>query len=122
MKNIIGADNARAASEETKAILCRMAEDGDDLSQPREIDFNHLFADEESAVAFSEAVILRGFTQVDCDFWDEQDEWQTSVHVTMVPSLLEIDVIETELDEMARSFDGHPDGWGCMEVVGPELP
>ncbi len=119
MKSILGAEDSRAASEETKAILTRMAKDGDDLSQPREIDFNHLFEEKDKAAAFMDAVLQRGYKNADCDFWSDEGKWQTAVHIFMVPELEEINEIEAELDEIAKSLGGSPDGWGCMEIVEP---
>jgi hypothetical protein len=40
----------------------------------------------------------------------------------MVPSLEEITAMELALDEIARSFGGEADGWGCMEVAGTPAP
>lgn len=94
-----------------------MAKDGDDLSQPREIDFDHLFEEKEKALAYIDAVRLQGYENADCDFWSDEGKWQTAVHVFMVPELSEIDEIEAELDEIASAFGGSPDGWGCMEIV-----
>jgi regulator of RNase E activity RraB len=119
VKSMLGAEDFRFASEETKAILSRMTKDGDDLSQPREIDFNHLFEEKDKAEAFMNAALQQGYENVDCDFWDDQGKWQTAVHVFMVPELEEIDEIEAELDKIANSLGGSPDGWGCMEIVKP---
>jgi regulator of RNase E activity RraB len=122
MKSILGAEDSTLASEQTKAILRQMAKDGDDLSQSREIDFHHLFEEEENAMAFVKAVLTKGYERADCDFWGDEGEWQTAVHVFMVPELAKIDAIEMELDEIARSLNGTPDGWGCMEIVEPSGP
>jgi hypothetical protein len=97
--------------------LRRMAADGDDLTKPRYIDFHHLFAREEDAVAFEEAARDEGY-RADHDFWNEPNAWLTTVHIRMVPTLEEITAMELALNEIARSFGGQPDGWGCMEVGG----
>ena len=120
MKNILSAEDSKSLIEETKEILSRMAEDGDILTEPREIDFNHLFEDEESAARFIQVAAEQGFSQAESEFWDERHGWQTSVHIHMVPSSDPINEIQTKLTLIAHSLNGRPDGWGCMEVVAPE--
>ena len=41
-----------------------------------------------------------------------------TMHGRMVPTLDELTAMELKLDEIAPSFGGKPDGWGCMEVDG----
>jgi hypothetical protein len=120
-KRILGGDTSGSVSEENKAILCRMAEDGDDLSEPREIDFNHRFESQGDATAFADALVEKGYLRADCDSWDGHRQWQTTTHVFMVPDLAEISRTEVALDEIAHDFGGKNDGWGCMEVVEPEM-
>ncbi len=114
---MLGAEDRESAVDENAEVLRRMREDGDDLTKARHIDFHHLFALEQDAVDFEEALRNQGY-RVTHDFWNEQDAWLTTVQIRMVPALDEITATELELDEIARSFDGRPDGWGCMEVDG----
>ena len=112
---MLGADGNESPEEQNADVLRRMAADGDDLTKPRHIDFHHLFAREDDAVAFQQASRNQGHWS-DHDFWAEQHAWLTAVHIRMVPVLEEITAMELMLDEIARSFGGKPDGWGCMEV------
>lgn len=118
---MLGADGNDSPGEENAGILQRMIRDGDDLTKAREIDFHHLFASETDAVAFEEFVRNQGY-QVDRDYWSELQAWLTTVHIRMVPTLDEITARESELNEIARSFAGEPDGWGCMEVAATPVP
>jgi hypothetical protein len=114
---MLGFDGPEASEEENADVLLRMTEDGDDLTQPRDIDFHHLFTSMADAVAFLAAIREKGYTKVEHDFWNERNAWLTAVHVRMVPALDEITATELALNEIAVSFDGEPDGWGCMEVI-----
>ena len=116
IKRMLGADGNDSPEEENADVLRRMKEDGDDLTKARTIDFHHLFTSEEDAAAFEETVRNQGF-QADRDYWSESHAWLTTVHIRMVPTLDEITARESELNEIAREFDGEPDGWGCMEVA-----
>ena len=111
---MLGADRSESPAEESADVLRRMAEDGDDLTKARQIDFHHQFGREESALAFQETVRNRGY-RTDHHFWNESNGWLTTVHIRMVPTVEEITAMELALDEIARSFEGEPDGWGCME-------
>ncbi len=115
IKRMLGADGNESPKEENADVLRRMAGDGDNLTKIRYIDFHHLFAREEDAVAFEETARNEGY-RADHDFWSEQNAWLTTVHIRMVPTLDEITAMELALDGIARSFKGEPDGWGCMEV------
>ncbi len=121
MKNILSADLSGGVSAQTKAVLRQMGDDGDDLSQSREIEFNHFFEEEEDAIAFIEAAGKEGFARAACDFWDEHVMWQSAVQIHMIPDARRLDAIVSKLDEIARNFRGRPDGWGCVEVVA-EVP
>lgn len=114
---MLGLDGPESPGEKNEDVLLRMAEDGDDLTKPREIDFHHIFSSTADAMAFLEAVRGQGYSKVDHDFWQEQNSWLTAVHVKMAPTLAEITATELALNEIAASFDGESDGWGCMEVI-----
>lgn len=101
-------------------MLRRMKDDGDDLTKARDIEFNHLFDCEADAIAFENAVRGEGYSNIDHDFWHEVAAWLTSVRLRMVPDLDGITATELALNEIAKDFDGKPDGWGCMEIIRDE--
>lgn len=110
------------AEDANMQLLARMEEDGDDLTVARDIDYNHLFPDEDAAFAFEEDVRKRGYDRVDRDFLPEEDSWWTSVTIMMTPALEAIDEVKSALDEIAANYHGRPDGWGCMETVPADPP
>jgi len=118
---MLGADGNDSPEEENADVLRRMTEDGDDLTKPRDIDFHHLFTNEEDAAAFEESIRNQGY-QVDRHYWNELHAWLTTIHIRMVPTLDEITANELALNEIASSFAGEPDGWGCMEVAATLVP
>lgn len=117
MKRILDPAGPAAPAEENADVLLRMAEDGDNLTKSRDIDFHHLFTSMADAQAFLDAVRGQGYAKVDHDFWQEKNAWLTVVHVRMVPVLDEITATELALAETAAVYEGKPDGWGCMEVI-----
>jgi len=117
IKRMLGADGTGSPQEENAGVLRRMAADGDELENTRDIEFNHLFSREESAVEFIQAARGLGYLRCEHEFWKDRVSWLTAIRIRMVPTLDEITRIEFELSELAKSFDGKPDGWGCMEVI-----
>ena len=113
------------------AVLQSMVDAGMDLTQEHEIEFCHLFPDEESALKMEQRM---SDMNIDCDLYnnaelmedfdeDEFGEIDESLAegfdciclVTMVPSHEEITRMELELGNIARECGGEPDGWGVMQ-------
>ena len=92
-----------------------MHEEGDDLAEPRIIDFCFLFADRSQALAFAGKVPER-IVQVCISLNEVRDLWQVAVKHFMVPTHKQIAEIELDLGKRAQSAGGEPDGWSCMPV------
>ena len=103
-------------ADENGDVLRRMLAAGDDLTKPRDIDFNHVFAKEEEAQRFVDAVRQLGFDKVSHRFWSEKKMWDARVVVFMTPAHADISRIESKFDSLAREFLGRADGWGCLAV------
>jgi hypothetical protein len=101
-------------NDENGDVLRRMLAAGDNLTKPRDIDFNFLFEEETSANGFCMAVRKLGFERVGHRFWVEKEKWDVRVIVFLMPTHAEITATETKLDTLAREFCGRADGWGCM--------
>jgi hypothetical protein len=89
---------------------------GLDLSQPREIDFFHLFDAEQPAAAMVEAV--RSSVPAVGIVVEEQPkrgEWQICTTVVMVPNYDNVTGMERQLDAIAKRFGGRGDGWGARQ-------
>ena len=100
--------------DENGDALWQMAESGDDLSVPREVDFAVIFPSEDDALKFA-VHLLRSDQKVSFSSCEEGDElpWQVLAHPYMEPSHENIAGFEQLLGEAAEDFAGRNDGWGC---------
>jgi hypothetical protein len=101
--------------DENGDVLRRMYDDGDDLTQPRIIDFCFAFPERRQALAFAEIVDDRAF-EVCISYYEEREMWEAIVKRYMVPTHRDITALEMRLAVQAESVGGELDGWGCMQV------
>lgn len=101
--------------DENGEVLKRMYDDGDDLSQPRIIDFCFAFPERQQALAFAE-VVDDPDLEVCISYYKEREMWQTIVKCYMVPTHKDITAVETTLASCAQTLSGEAEGWGCMQV------
>jgi hypothetical protein len=101
--------------DENGDVLRRMSESGDDLDQPRMIDFCFVFSERGHALAFAGSVDARDL-RVAISYYEERTMWQVVVQRYMVPTHHDITALEAQLAEVASSVGGEPDGWGCFQV------
>jgi hypothetical protein len=101
--------------DENGRVLRRMHEEGDDLAEPRIVDFCFLFAERSQALSFAEKVPER-ICQVCIYLHEVRDMWQVAVKHFMVPTHKQITEIELELCKRAQPVGGESDGWSCMPV------
>ncbi len=104
----------RFPDDENGQVLQQMAEQGDDLSVPREIDFAVIFPSEEAALKFALRLLKSG-QKVSFSEYEENDElpWQVLAHPYMEPTHENICGYEDLLAEEADTLGGRNDGWGC---------
>ena len=96
-------------------VLRRMEAKGDDLTQPRNIDFAVVFADESSAEQFAEHFRRLGHeVSVENAGTDQNLRWDVIVIQHMVPSHEGITKFEGLLQSIADRWGGQNDGWGCF--------
>lgn len=99
-------------------VLRRMLGHGDDLTQPRDIDFVVVFADEASAKEFASHCKSLGLaTSVKFSETAKGLPWDVNVVKNMVPQHDKIGEFEDELELVAEPLGGRNDGWGCFPVV-----
>jgi len=100
--------------DENGQVLQQMAEQGDDLSVPREIDFAVIFPTEEAALKFALRLLKSG-QKVSFSEYEEHDElpWQVLAHPFMEPTHENISGYEDLLAQEAEVLGGRNDGWGC---------
>lgn len=102
-------------NDENGDVLRRMYQNGDDLTQPRMMDFCFVFPERRQALAFAEIVDGRDL-EVCISYYEERDLWETIVKRHMIPLHREITTLELALTAQAESVGGEADGWGCMQV------
>lgn len=107
-------DSTDFPDDENGDVLRQMAEQGDDLSVPREIDFSVIFPTEDAALKFA-ILLLRNGQKVSFSEYDANEErpWEVQAHPFMVPSHDNISGYESLLASEAEPLDGQNDGWGC---------
>ncbi|MET4570389.1 ribonuclease E inhibitor RraB [Rhodanobacter soli] len=100
--------------DENGDVLWQMAQAGDDLSIPREVDFAVIFPSEDDALKFA-VHLLRSDQKVSFSSYEEHDElpWQVLAHPFMEASHENVSGFERLLGEAAEDFGGRNDGWGC---------
>lgn len=109
-------DRQLIPDDDTGQVLRQMLDDGDDLSQPRDVEFYLVFAEEADAQAFArEADALEGLDVLPPER-DEEGIWQVTAIRYMKPEHAAITAREHELAELATRHRGYPDGWGCMHI------
>ncbi len=86
---------------------------GDTFTKERDIDFNHIFQNEEDSKRFSEAARRLGYERVFLSPFKEKNAWDVRVTVFMLPKYDEVTRTEKALEELARKHAGRSDGWGC---------
>ncbi len=101
--------------DDNGAVLFNMQRSGDDLSQARNVDFEHIFSSKESALSFAAATMNE--TDKVCISWFQAERcWNVCVTRHMAPEHSAISSLESTLQTLARKHGGDSDGWGCLEV------
>lgn len=105
--------------DDTGDALRRLEEQGDDLTQPRNIDFSVVFPDEPFAERFAEHFRTLGY-EVSVEFAETVRElpWDVVVVKNMSPSHQAITDFEITLQQAADTVGGRNDGWGCIAAKG----
>jgi hypothetical protein len=102
-------------NNENGDVFRRMVRDGDDISQPRMMDFCHVFPERRQALAFADMVDGRDL-EVCISYYEGADMWQVIVHRFMIPTYNDVTALELSLASQAESVGGEADGWGCIQV------
>ncbi len=96
-------------------MLQALADAGVDLSKSLELDFYLVFPDKQKAeTALSALTALDEGGEVELNF-NDLEQWELIVSLTMVPDHAAITAKEAELDKFAKKFGGYNDGWGVMQ-------
>ncbi len=102
-------------NDENGQLLQQMYNAGDDITQPRIVDFCFVFTDRERALAFVTDVNDKNIES--CLSWyGEKSMWQVIIKQDMAPEYERITVTESALAAKAQKVGGKADGWGCMQI------
>jgi hypothetical protein len=104
--------------DETGELLRLMAEQGDDLSLPRDIDFFVVFETRAEADAFVSEADLGPEFRTAVSRYENTSKWQAVLTARMVPVYAEIVALEKQVARLGRVAGGDPDGWGCPKGTG----
>lgn len=103
-------------NDENGDVVRRMQESGDDLSQPRDIEFQFVFGIEQKAKDFALQVRSTYSLTAEPSRYEERKIWQTTVMKHMLPTHHDISALEQSLTQLAQVYGGQADGWGCFQV------
>ncbi len=103
--------------DENGNVLRGMYEDGDVMSQPRDIDFTVVLPNSDAVQEFGSRFYNLGL-QVKAKKSGTVPElpWDVTVTVNMLPSYEDITAFEQKLEAVAAPLGGKNDGWGCFQV------
>ena len=93
---------------------------GDEASQPRVVDFWHVFPERKQALNFA-AMIDDRELEVSISYYRERAVWQTVVKRFMVPAEQDIAALERSLATHARAVGGQADGWNDQSPDRPDV-
>lgn len=115
MKRRSNTESPQFPNDENGGVLRRMFDSGDDLSQPRFIDFCFLFPQRRQVLTFVERVDEWDL-ELCISYDDDRKMWEVIVKRYMVPTHEHITALELSLTHRAECAGGEADGWGCMQV------
>ncbi|HEY1556897.1 MAG TPA: ribonuclease E inhibitor RraB [Kofleriaceae bacterium] len=103
--------NASYPNDADGDALRRIESDGIDTSRPIRVDFMVAAPDRSVAEDFATLALKRGYkTDIDA----EGDEWTVYCSKVMLVTYDSVVQAQRELDELARPYGAHSDGWGTF--------
>jgi len=101
--------------DSTGDALWVMSQNGDNLTQSREIEFTVAFPTEDEALSFGESLLLNRQKVLLCDS-KESDAYpfEIVVYVELTLSYKDITEYQELLEQYASPLNGLNDGWGCI--------
>ena len=99
-------------------VLWQMHTDGDDLTEPHEIEYSLAFKSEEQADQCA-LYLLKEEQKISIfeDTEGESSEWIITIYVYMEPEHSDIVDLEEWFTKIAEQHGVEYDGWGCMAYV-----
>ena len=101
-------------------VLWQMVEDGNDLSEPHEVEFSIIFEKQEQAEKCALSLLHQeqkiSLYQEE-EHSDGSDMWVLNIHVNMMLEYEDIADLEEWMQQNAQASGGEYDGWGCMSYI-----
>ena len=95
--------------------LWKMLEQGDDLTESREVEFSVIFQTEELALKFGHLLLENNQKLSFCHYnGDEDYPWEITAYPEMAPSYENIRAYEQLLITSSAPLNGKYDGWYCV--------
>lgn len=111
-------DLTKFPEDDNGNVLWQMQEDGDDLSEPHDIEFSIAF-DTQAKAEVCALHLLHLEQKVSLLEDDEKTpvEWVVTIYVHMEPEYTDIIDLEEWFISIADKFEGEYDGWGCLSYI-----
>lgn len=104
---------AMLPDDDNGEVLRQMLDDGDDLTQPRDIAFFLVFGEQSQAEAFAAQAAEVPDLVVATPEVDDESIWIVTATRHMPASHAGITGLERLLTALADTYGGYPDGWAC---------
>jgi Regulator of ribonuclease activity B len=92
--------------------LRRVAEHGSDMSKSMDVEFAIRVPDQSAGQTISDLAMQRGYA---CHLWQsDEGNWDCICTRNMVLTYDEVVAAQRELNDLARPYGGHIDGWGTF--------
>jgi hypothetical protein len=94
-------------------VLKSLKRDGVNFSQPQDVDFHIMCADEESLQA-TLTVLHQNDFQVEGFYDEEDDDWYCTIQINMLLEYQPIMDRQEMLNELVKPFGAYCEGWGVL--------
>ena len=98
--------------------LWQLFQDGDDLTQTREVEFSVIFPNQQLALKFGQLLLENNQKLSFCPNPSDQDlPWEITAYPEMAASYENITAYQHLLETSSKSLQGQFDGWYCSAVT-----
>lgn len=108
-----GRNLAAYPRDENGDVLWGMHRAGDNLLQPRDMDFFFTFPSKDVAGRFCAIAEQQGFRWA-LKWYEEKLAWDATCTIRITPTHARVTQLETALSQAANLLGGKADGWGTL--------
>lgn len=103
--------------DNTGDALWKMLQDGDDLTESREIEFSVIFPNQELSLKFGHLLLENNQKLSFCDFPDSKEfPWEITAYPEMPATYENISAYQHLLETSSAPLKGKFDGWYCVSA------